>query len=510
MNKITTVLALGFLVGCIDSPPVTTGENNTNNVNNVNNSNNMNNTNLVTNNGTTGFCPENALEVLLPSGEKACTFQKEIVIETGFECPPVVVNRFDFQSFAACDSRTELPPDDIDHLNVIDASIFDMATIAVPETNELDLIWILDNSASMCQEQFALIDSIPAFLGEIIDKGVKLRVGVTTTHTADDYLPEPLARGGHFQSTPQPVPGFDQSCWYGANPNGTLNQDDLTPIRRMLDLAVGCMATPAPVAYAWTDEEIRCGLNGFPQGCVPSTPQELFPDPSLYRQLPLIFDTENYLNGGTYDTQQMAADLGCMALVGTRGYGIERGLEALTLATSSTLLNGANQGLLRPDARFGVFILTDEDDCTGNVDVKTSCGGDACEFAKTDSRFGTLVDVEDVRDEVVANLTSHKGRPVSIREVLVASLHGQPGQPATIPVAECERDTTYVTPSCTSPFGTAYYGERYEAFLRTWSHGNYYPYSPNANVAMDGMLCQDDLSGPVERVAEFFTGHVIP
>jgi hypothetical protein len=75
------------------------------------------------------------------------------------------------------------------------------------------------------------------------------------------------------------------------------------------------------------------------------------------------------------DAEAVASDFSCIANVGTGGCGFEQQLEATLKAltpTSSPLRfagapghgDGANAGFLRPDALLTVVMLTDEDDCS--------------------------------------------------------------------------------------------------------------------------------------------------
>ncbi len=51
-------------------------------------------------------------------------------------------------------------------------------------------------------------------------------------------------------------------------------------------------------------------------------------------------------------------------MLGTHGASKEQPFHAAELALSDAMLQGANAGFLRPGARLGVIILTDEDDCS--------------------------------------------------------------------------------------------------------------------------------------------------
>ncbi len=95
---------------------------------------------------------------LLPSGETACVYVHPIVIETGF-CPIDLPHQFDFQTFVECDLRRELPVKDLEYLNFLDirelASELNLqegeVQMTLPSTDELDVLWVIDNTGSICQ-----------------------------------------------------------------------------------------------------------------------------------------------------------------------------------------------------------------------------------------------------------------------------------------------------------------------------------------------------------------------
>ncbi len=467
-------------------------------------------------------CPSTSVEVLLPSGEIACKIERPIVIETGFECGSMLRNnRFDFESFSVCDSRPILPRADFNFLNGLDLhfrmpTLFPATPVTPSTASSLDLLWVIDNSGSMCEEQGQIIAGVRTFVEQIVESGIDLQMGITTTHTNNDYDLEPLARAGQLQSTPQPVPGYDPSCINGLDENGQVIADDFSPITNALAIAVSCVQDPVVGEFEWTVADIDCAMNHtvgcqiVRLGCTDEfcTPEMLFPEPARYRQLPKVFKSAAYKTGDTYDFVAMSEDLACMALVGTKGYGIERGFEALTLALSPALNapGASNEGLIRPDARLGVLFVTDEDDCSGNVDLNI-CGQDACNFAKTNSSWGTLTPPTDVVTDLYAAAGALKGHSLDPREVLVASFHA-PGVfdgevlPITATVEECSAITP--PPACATSLGVAYSGERYGEFLRALPLGNTYPFSPNRITPIEGVVCEGGLFNPLNEVADFF------
>jgi hypothetical protein len=241
----------------------------------------------------------------------------------------------------------------------------------------------------------------------------------------------------------------------------------------------------------------------------------LFPAPSRYRVLPRVFKSSAYKTGTSYDFDAMSRDLACMTLVGTRGYGIERGFEAATLALSPALAGPGkvNEGLVRPDARLGVLFVADEDDCSGEVELDL-CNERACRFARTDSAWGTLVSPVEVANTLVDQAAALKGRPFDPRELLVASFHAPGGNavevpPQTVSYDVCTTDPMYEEePSCVTALGIAFGGERYGEFLRAVPLGNAYPFSPNRVTPIEGVVCEGGLFNPLNDVATFFVSAV--
>lgn len=191
-------------------------------------------------------------------------------------------------------------------------------TFAQAGAAQVDILWVVDNSGSMCEEQLSLRENFDAFIEELDAIGADFQLAIVTTDMVD---PE---ESGRFQNVPDGVPG--PSC----------------------NIAIDISECPSPD-------------NG----------QE-FP--------PLILRSRDYQNeAGALDVQRLKRDFGCNATVGTQGDGFEMGLESAKEALSPALLNGFNAGFLRPEAFLAIIFLTDENDCSdrGALD-KTN--GNVCEW----------------------------------------------------------------------------------------------------------------------------------
>lgn len=415
---------------------------------------------------------------------------------------------------------------------------------SIDGSQKVDILWVVDNSGSMCQEQKVLRDNFRKFIDELNQTNLDFHIGLTTTDMNPTYPLEPVASPGLLQSTPQPVPGFDQSCLNAVNAQGQIIPGDWGPVRAAVQQAVACMATPNASAYSWSDADIQCAMDGVPNGCsIPGVcnagecgREDLFPPASAYRTIPKVLRSQDYKNGNVLDVERLTADFACMSLVGTRGYGIEAGLAAAVEAVSPINTGGAvdgdpnainasapNHGLIRKDATFALVFVTDENDCTNNAlltieEMKDptrqpitidACGPDICEFENVEGKEGSspLLPVDQLKDKMMANLAATKGRDdLGEAEVLVASIHGNAKRfkAADVPTS-CDTSQSYVTPSCASLNGVAYSGDRYERFLRQFPVGNYYP-EPIAtalDTPLTGWMCNGDFGPALEAIGKF-------
>ena len=384
----------------------------------------------------------------------------------------------------------------------------------------LDVLLVIDNSGSTCTVQADLRANLRAALAQLTATDLDVQIGVTTTDTNPDYPLEPVARPGVLQSTPQPIPGFDRSCH-------TSEPGDYEPILEALQAALLCSDVD-PADYAWDNAAIECALYATPQNCEipgvcggggsPCVSTDLFPPPSSFRPLPTVLEVREYVDEtGKIDFETLAADFACMSHVGTRGYGIEKGLEAAVLAVSPDLTGGAkgaadadttapNHGLIRADANFGLLFLTDENDCShdGTLAENTVCGGDVCEFANIPGEPSPLIEPAVFADQLIENLRISKGDPeFSMSRVRVASIHGRWNRfqgPAPSD-AECgDSDYPGISPICDpedpdDPAARrAYSGDRYERFLDAFPDTNTFPARMSAGDHRLGAACESDLS----------------
>lgn len=463
-------------------------------------------------------CPRG--ETVTTSQGVVCVYHGEIVIETGFSCPADFPHAHPTDGAVVCSKDRELSD------QAMNEALVDVPGVSwpvggtppgppgpepgepgvtvpiptTPGTGLVDILWVIDNSGSMCRKQAHLRDNFGAFIDSLRDLDLDFHLGVTTTHmeTGGEYPFEPVAQPGHLQSRPQPVPGFDPSCYYNLDASGDLDPEaGVEPVLETIRIAVSCTRDPSQYQALLTPNlnDLRCALDQGRWNCTfPIPPREdFFPPPGAYREIPRVLKASDYADGaGALDLDRLKADFACMSLVGTRGYGYEKGLLAGVAALSPELNEpgGPNDGFLRPDAHTGIIFISDENDCShdGNLNERSSCGVAQCTFDENDGV--NLIPVETLKQSLLDNLSASKGMAISEDQVIMASIHGRYQRYTEPRPATCDQGFA-IPPSCSSELGKAYSGHRYDAFIRQFS--TYFPSPPQAdpNGPLPGLVCSD-------------------
>ncbi|HET9597128.1 MAG TPA: vWA domain-containing protein [Anaeromyxobacteraceae bacterium] len=182
-------------------------------------------------------------------------------------------------------------------------------TSLVPVPVKTDILFVVDDSGSMSEEQANLAANLDAFVATLAASPAKdqFQIGVTTTSVAGTSATDFSATETTYASGPNaaaPVVPY---------PAGRLVAVDPATGRLRWDPATG----------AFTGNRILAA--GSPT---------------------------------------LVADFKANVRVGTGGSGKEQGLAAIRLALTDRIVDGTNAGFLRPGARLAVVILSDEDDCT--------------------------------------------------------------------------------------------------------------------------------------------------
>lgn len=411
----------------------------------------------------------------------------------------------------------------------------------------MDILWVIDNSFSMCQEQKVLRDNFNEFIKGIQQTNLDFHIAVTTTHAPESgFTIEPIAQEGRLQSTPQPVPGNNSSCLKDAN--------GYSPFREALDIAKACLAAPETASsYDWTDTQIECALRSpraqMTDNCVATTGLtdrnadmvvdtfDLFPGYDEYRDIPKVLKASAYRDAsGQLNAERLRQDFACMSTVGTRGDGFEKGLRAAIKAVSREMTGGAlgvmtsdvsrpNHGFIRQDAGFALVFVTDENDCSHDGTVKelqNPCGNNICEYLNSpDIADSPLVAPEVLAEQLRESLAATKGiksEDITEESLLMASIHGtwNPAKRAKGPLPACtdEASKPPVASTCISPTGEAFSGDRYERFIRQFR--NHYPNTvttrdPDARLDFTqqeplGWICSESFAPALQAIGEFIIG----
>ncbi len=211
-------------------------------------------------------------------------------------------------------------------------------------SSAVDVLWVIDNSGSMSEEQEELGDRFDEFVGALADLEADFHMAVITTDIED---------GGLFQIRPGRVK------------------------------STGCTARSPELAYC---DNLRL--------------DDRFLDAASYQ--------ETAADGSVQlRTDDLAADFRCLATVGDCGGQFERGLTSLDVSLSDELRRGSNAGFLRDDAFLLVIFLTDEEDCSNLPGVRVNSEAD-CYVAETASTmvpvqgiFDSLVELKGAPDRIL-------------------------------------------------------------------------------------------------------------
>lgn len=187
------------------------------------------------------------------------------------------------------------------------------------ECTKMDIVFVVDDSGSMEEEQVNLAANFPKFVAKIDSfttaSGSKLdwRAAVTTTGRTAKYTME--------VNLPVPIPGAPK---------------------------------------------------------LPPTPVSEKGDDGAFRMTAACGTTKRWVERSDPNA---STDFSCLAQVGTGGPALEMPLEATKLALNDRMADGTNAGFLREDALLAVVILTDEDDCSRDDNDFTYVATDECSTA---------------------------------------------------------------------------------------------------------------------------------
>jgi len=246
------------------------------------------------------------------------------------------------------------------------------ATQVLPDAVETDILFVVDDSLSMAEEQTNLRDNLAVFVQALASSPVQnhFRLGVTSTSVAAFGATTTTGHAygsGPSRGVPYPAGALVAIRQVaGVGQSGQLLYDAVT----------------AATTGGWTGRRI------LDQG-----------SPTL------------------------VADFKANVLLGTDGSGKEQPFRAARLALSDRLAD-ANAGFLRPGARLAVIFLTDEDDCS-DTDAPFADSNDACHAMATKDASPPILDTpEDLAAFLLGPIDGEQ------RDVVVGAIAGL--DPATL------------------------------------------------------------------------------
>jgi hypothetical protein len=252
-------------------------------------------------------------------------------------------------------------------------------SIEVPQTgvDKVDLLFMIDNSGSMAEEQKKLSEVLPAMVtvlttGQLTPNMPKprpdfppvksLHIGVISSDLGVNVAPPIESCGGASYDPTAPDPA-----------NTTMSVRMMPPNGVRLDKPFGdngLLQTATVVAQS--------GIWARPFGTTFSTPVDpVVPGDPRCAQVNLRQPWVNF-DAGSTDPMQTALEFGCIAKLGKNGCGLEQQIESvyksLAPSTDASFSRGSrgqgsgggavNNGFLRDDSVLAIVFVTDEEDCS--------------------------------------------------------------------------------------------------------------------------------------------------
>jgi hypothetical protein len=196
--------------------------------------------------------------------------------------------------------------------------------LPIDDNRDVDILFVIDNSGSMAEEQARLARNFPAFVARLEDMGADYRIGITTTDVKH--------------------PG----CQNGATPeNGNL-------------VLRSCTETIGEGAFKWNDLDEASACTDQCQLGADQLRIEASADGQTHAWLESIGGDTNLPDGTA-----VGEAFGCFGPQGINGCGFESPLEAMKLAIDKARAENGN-GFMRDESLLSVVLVTDEADCSSN------------------------------------------------------------------------------------------------------------------------------------------------
>ncbi len=261
----------------------------------------------------------------------------------------------------------------------------------VPEAVQTDILFVIDDSGSMSQEQENLRDNLAAFIDALVASPVQndFRIGVTST-SVEGFTVDGATPQSYPQPTCRPAPCTRPPAI--PYPDGALVAVDQAGGVTPGDLVYDPAAWPA--TGGWGGARILDKGDGSPAALA-----------------------------------ALARDFKANVLLGTAGSGKEQPFRAARLALTDRLAD-ANAGFLRPGARLAVIIVTDEDDCSDTADPQRSTSNGECHDPDRKAATPPLMDPVEGFAAFLFDPIDGERRDVVVG--VIAGFGPSPGDPAVL------------------------------------------------------------------------------
>ena len=269
-------------------------------------------------------------------------------------------------------------------------------TLSSGTTRAVDILFIVDNSDSMMEEQTSLDENFKTCLGQLATAGADYRLAAVSTSDAKTFDP--------FQT---------HALW---DTNGNVS---------------------SPIKYALHDPS-QAELDRIKTACDNYFGTAQSPERAWISSTALV-DSEGHVGSGTSlgssDNMDLLVDLfRCEAIGGTGGDAIERGLANMSHALTYHNIDSKYGAFKREGSILAIVFVTDENDCTEtsgsiNAGEAVQCEiqrniEDSCIISKYDRIVSSKVRLSNGSDVTVSTLQTADGQLVenanaTLRELCV-------------------------------------------------------------------------------------------
>ncbi|MFV8756054.1 hypothetical protein ACNOYE_36340 [Nannocystaceae bacterium ST9] len=201
----------------------------------------------------------------------------------------------------------------------------------------IDILFVIDNSGSMAEEQRQVVDAIGSMVASLDLAGMDWRIGVTTTDNGNPWCPA-------SSTTPEAGRLVSSSC---RERLGDFLFSDTVDVQES-----GCLDVCAHEQIAMASTVI----DGVVQ-----------PAGHWVERIDGVANTVAPQGDGFVEVDPVEA-LRCILPQGVNGCGFESQLESMNLAIARSFDAEPNLGFLRDDAQLAVVIISDESDCSYDQD----------------------------------------------------------------------------------------------------------------------------------------------